>query len=175
MAIRGQVIPSTLRKVTLIAKHKNGKTTRGETNITESENSFGEGLKEGSIETGKSLYDGTVRFENGAISCSSCHDQFGSDKLGGALGPSLEGIFDKMGKTRLFNSIRNSKYKIMKNIYTEDHKVTDQEAVHLTTYFESVKSDKANKGIGPFIGYGIGFMLFIFILLGVIYRNRLKD
>jgi uncharacterized cofD-like protein len=37
LAIRGQVIPSTLRKVTLIAKHKNGKTTRGETNITESD------------------------------------------------------------------------------------------------------------------------------------------
>jgi uncharacterized cofD-like protein len=37
LAIRGQVVPSTLRKVTLIAKHKNGKTTRGETNITESD------------------------------------------------------------------------------------------------------------------------------------------
>ncbi len=35
LAIRGQVIPSTLRKVILIAKHKNGKVTRGETNITE--------------------------------------------------------------------------------------------------------------------------------------------
>ncbi len=37
LAIRGQVIPSTLRKVTLIATHKNGKITRGETNITASE------------------------------------------------------------------------------------------------------------------------------------------
>jgi uncharacterized cofD-like protein len=36
LAIRGQVIPSTLRKVTLVAKHINGNTTRGETKITES-------------------------------------------------------------------------------------------------------------------------------------------
>ncbi|MCK4518694.1 MAG: YvcK family protein [Candidatus Omnitrophica bacterium] len=35
LAIRGQVIPSTLRKITLIAKHKNGETTRGETKISE--------------------------------------------------------------------------------------------------------------------------------------------
>lgn len=37
LAIRGQVIPSTLKSVTLVAKHKNGQTTKGETQITAAE------------------------------------------------------------------------------------------------------------------------------------------
>ena len=37
LAIRGQVIPSTLKPVTLVAKHKNGQTTKGETQITQTE------------------------------------------------------------------------------------------------------------------------------------------
>jgi len=36
LAIRGQVIPSTLKPITLLARHKDGHTTRGETKITES-------------------------------------------------------------------------------------------------------------------------------------------
>ncbi len=36
LAIRGQVIPSTLRPITLLDRHKDGHTTRGETKITES-------------------------------------------------------------------------------------------------------------------------------------------
>ena len=142
--------------------------------IKKSENSFGEGLDDGDVKIGKSLYNGSLKFEKGAIACNSCHDQFGSDKLGGLLGPSLVGIYIKMGKARLFNGIRSSKYKVMKDIYNEK-KVTDQEAVHLTTYFESVKDEKASIGENAFYGYGIGFMFFIFILLGIIYRNRLKE
>jgi uncharacterized cofD-like protein len=35
LAIRGQVIPSTLRPVTLVARHKSGKASRGETHISQ--------------------------------------------------------------------------------------------------------------------------------------------
>ncbi len=38
LAIRGQVIPSTLKRVTLAAEHVNGEKTFGETNITKSRN-----------------------------------------------------------------------------------------------------------------------------------------
>lgn len=38
LAIRGQVVPSTLKKVTLVALHKDGTQTEGETNISKVEN-----------------------------------------------------------------------------------------------------------------------------------------
>lgn len=142
--------------------------------IEASENLFGEGLEAGDVVRGKSLYNGSEPFKNGAVSCMSCHDQFGKDALGGSLGPSLVGLYDKMGKTRLFNGIRSSKYKVMKHVYG-DQKVTDQEAVHLTTYFESVKGEPASVGIFSFIGYGVVFGLIMLGMLAFVYRNRLRD
>jgi mono/diheme cytochrome c family protein len=142
--------------------------------IEESENSFGEGLEEGDIALGKMLYNGKKRFENAAVSCASCHDQFAGGKLGGSLGPPLENVYEKMGRLRLFNGIKNSKYKVMKDVY-DQKKVTDQEAVHLTTYLESVKSEKSNSGLTSFILLGLLFSAISIGVLAFLYRNRLRD
>src|SRR5690606_24806869 len=50
------------------------------------------------VETGRRLFRGDVALETGGAACLACHDLAGLSWLGGgALGPDLTGVYDRLG------------------------------------------------------------------------------
>ena len=114
---------------------------------------FASKMDPGDAATGKALFLGTQSFKNGGLSCVACHEAGG---IGGNLGPSLDGIFEKTGgELPLVSSIEQAKFKIMEPHYAR-HPVTKQEAMHLAKYFATLKAGLAADSTPLFAKFGAG-------------------
>ncbi len=124
---------------------------------------------------GFEFFIGKKPLSNGGVSCVSCHSTREAKGWGGGkLGPPLTDVFKDFSKANLVSAIVNSQWKVMKDAY-KDHKITQQEAVHIVAYLDSIKDKKTKKPSPMFHLLSVGG---VFILLGLVaffYRNRLTD
>lgn len=121
---------------------------------------FASKMDPGDAVVGKALFRGVRSFKNGGLACASCHE---AEQIGGNLGPSLNGIFEKTGgELPLVSAIEQAKFKIMEPHYVR-HPVTKQEAMHLAKYFATLKAGVATDSLPTFskAGAGAGAMLLI--------------
>ena len=80
---------------------------------------------------GEALFYGEQAFAKRGLACAACH-RVGD--AGGALGPDLTRLSERMPKAALVSAFEGANYPIMKPAYAA-HPVTPQEAVHLAAFF----------------------------------------
>lgn len=131
---------------------------------------IGESLEEpGSVETGLLLFSGRKPFENGGMSCISCHSAGGL--AGGSLGADLNNVSKRMNEQALIMAAEKAPYPVMKKAY-EQHQVTHTEAIHIAKFL-SAGSATASKRL-PLVMYGAGLAAALFAVIAIAYRNRNK-
>lgn len=95
----------------------------------------------GSAENGRKLFTGKLSFQNGGMSCISCHSSAGE---GGTVGLDLTHVANKMPEAALISACESTPFPVMKSAYSK-HPITHQEAVDLAAYFETTKSIEGEK------------------------------
>ena len=103
-------------------------------------------LEPASAEHGRRLFDGREPLQNGGMPCIACHRAVGAG--GGTLGTDLTGVFGRMGEAGLRSACTNAAFPLMDAAYSE-RPVTEQEAVHLTAFFEALEGQDADSGEAP--------------------------
>jgi mono/diheme cytochrome c family protein len=121
----------------------------------------------GSAEVGLLLFSGRKPFENGGMSCISCHSAGGL--AGGSLGADLTNVSQRMNEQALIMAAEKAPYPVMKNAY-EKHPVTHTEAIHVGKFL-SASSASASKKL-PLVMYGLGLSTAFFVFIAFAYRNR---
>lgn len=126
-------------------------------------------IKSGSAVAGGEYFDGRRSFQNGGMACNACHTLDGSS---GSLGPDLGKISERMNEAALLAACKQAPFKIMKSAYA-NHKLTEQEAMDLVKYFESIKDQKpAAEKFPVSLAGAAGTLLIIFaVALGYSKRN----
>ena len=123
---------------------------------------------------GRELFLGIKPFKNGGLSCISCHNAGSIGRWGGGkLGPSLANTHKKFGEHNLASSIENCNWKVMKEAY-KNHPITKQEAVHLVSFFRSIKDEPPREAGIYYLGFSSVGCLFLYITVALSYRNRLR-
>lgn len=127
-------------------------------------------LEPASAALGKRYYEGSKPLKNGGSMCMGCHKFNGS---GGILGPDLSKSFEKMGQVGMMSAIEQATFKVMDATY-RNHKITKQEAVHLTAYLSTGNTPIYADDESNWILYGIGISVLLFLIFAFLYRYRVK-
>lgn len=131
----------------------------------------------GHIENGRDLFMGYVHFENGGPPCLGCHS-VGSNGLlgGGALGPDLTDVSNRMTQTAMVSLLSNFGPEIspvMQPIYLEHPLTVDEQADLIAFLIASEGQTETDKEL-IVVGISLaGFAAGTF-LLGIFYRGRMR-
>lgn len=120
---------------------------------------------------GRDLFYGKRPFQNGGMSCISCHN---SGEGGGNLGPDLTDVASRLNETALISACENASFKVMKTAYA-NHKITHDEARDLSKFFETTKAEAPRKSQDVTWLAGTGIAAFALAAVGFGYRNRNSD
>ncbi len=131
----------------------------------------------GNAETGQKLFMGNLHFRNEGPPCMGCHN-IGSNGLlgGGAMGPDLTNVSTRRSQEEVASILSNSGptiSRVMQPIFTE-HPLTESEQADLIAFLNaSVGEPESNKEI---IVIGISLVGFVgaVVVLGFVYRGRLR-
>lgn len=130
------------------------------------------------IDRGRSLFQGTERFENRAVSCNACHtvnhpDVFG----GGSLAADLTESYSRTGASGLEAMLGNAPFPVMNAAYA-DRPLTETEIEELTAFLQHTASDPqeqaTNYGL-TFFGSGAIGTLILIGFLSVLWRGRRRE
>ena len=101
-------------------------------------------IKPGDVEGGWQYFTGQKRFENGGVSCNSCHSVNNVGTLGGGtLGPDLTAANIKYRDPELILILQNPNFPTMTEMF-RDHKLNDEEIVQLFAYLQNAKQVNPN-------------------------------
>ena len=141
-------------------------------------------IKPSDVPGGWRLFTGQTKFDNGGVSCNSCHsiNSFGS-LGGGTLGPDLTAVNTKYRDPELISILQNPNFPTMTKMF-QDRKLTDEEIVQVFAYLQNSKAISPNAQVVSTATTGsiepkflvIGFALTILGLVGFnfIWRKRHK-
>ncbi len=132
---------------------------------------------------GWKLFTGQTRFENGGVSCNSCHAVKGLNSFGGGtLGPDLTAVNVKYSDPELILILQEPNFPTMAKMF-KDHKLNDEEIVQLMAYFQNSKGVNPEAPVVKTVPSGtieprfliVGFLATILVVVGfnlLIWRNR---
>jgi len=132
---------------------------------------------------GWKLFTGQKRFENGGVSCNSCHSVRGLGSFGGGtLGPNLTAVNVKYSDPELILILQEPNFPTMTKMF-KDHKLNDEEIVQLVAYLQNAKAVNPEAPVVKTVPSGtieprflvVGFLAAILVVVGfnlVIWRNR---
>lgn len=94
------------------------------------------------ILTGGNLFSGVLRFENGGVSCISCH-HVSNDNItaGGSLAKDLSDVYDRLGKAGVEAMITGLPFPQMK-ISFKNNPITEKEAYQITAFLKHVNEER---------------------------------
>lgn len=117
---------------------------------------------------GVALFFGNKSLENGGMPCGFCHR---AGDRGGALGPDLTALKDRLPHTAMLSALEGANFPVMRPAYA-DHPITTQEAIHLAGFLEILdEADSAQDATWvPLVGGGVAS--FLLLLIGLFFRNR---
>lgn len=139
-------------------------------------------IKPGDVEGGWQYFTGQKKFENGGVSCNSCHSVNDVGTLGGGtLGPDLTAANIKYKDPELILILQNPNFPTMTEMF-RDHKLNDEEIVQLFAYLKHAKEVNPNAPVVATTAAGsidpkflvMGFVISILSLFGLnfIWRKR---
>jgi cytochrome c2 len=123
-----------------------------------------------SAAVGRELFEGSRPLENGGAACMACHRVAGH---GGTLAADLTDVFTRLGEAGLRSACEKTPFPVMRTIYAR-HPITRQEAMHLTSFFET-QAGRARAGRGfpvTAAGWGGAAVILAGIVMGYRGRNR---
>ena len=126
--------------------------------------------------TGKSLFEGSNRFDNGGPACLACHSIAGIGALGGgALGPDLTGAYGKFGEAGMASILATTPFETMSPIF-DDHPLTDEEQVHLSLFLsQAAVSKRTAASVGQLALLGVAGAAFLLLVMQFLWRRRLRE
>jgi mono/diheme cytochrome c family protein len=130
------------------------------------------------ISKGRSYFSGSLKFENGAPPCVSCHTVNSIPGLGGGrLGVNLTDVYQRLGESRgLSVWLEAPPTATMVPIFSK-HVLNEQEIISLMAFFKNeveVQSRPQFASVANFILYGILGTIIFFSVFGAIWANRFK-
>ena len=114
----------------------------------------------GVVETGKKLFFGEARLQNGGSPCFACHTVGG---IGGNVAADLTAIHQQRSAAALMSATANPGFPMMKAAYAH-RPVTDEEARHLVAFLQSASPASASTAKPV----GIAALSFAGVMLGAI-------
>jgi len=126
--------------------------------------------------TGKALFEGSNRFDNGGPPCLACHSIAGIGALGGgALGPDLTGSFGKFGEEGMASILANPPFQTMSPIF-DDQPLTDEEQAHLSLFLSrAAVSKRTAASVGQLALLGVVGATFLLLVMQFLWRRRLRE
>ena len=130
------------------------------------------------IQQGLHLFSGKKRFINSGPSCISCH-HVNSNQLvsGGLLAKDLTNVFERMGDAGLTGILGAPPFPAMAVAY-KNNELDSVEIVQLTAFLKHAANVSNNQevksGVDIFIVGGGGGLIFLFLLITLYWKNRLK-
>jgi mono/diheme cytochrome c family protein len=129
------------------------------------------------VETGQKLFMGNLHFKNGGPPCMGCHS-IGSNGIlgGGALGPDLTSVTTRRSQSELEAILSNAdaaKAPVMQPIYAE-HPLTAEEQANLLAFMLSAAGQTETNKEWLVIGISLAGFAAAVMLLGLLYRGRLR-
>lgn len=131
-----------LRLIEEEAKKKQSMFARGETKLPAQ-------FSETQIAEGRDYFLGLKRFARGGPACLGCHSVQGASVLGGgALGPDLTQVFNKLkGREGLLGWLMSPPTPTMQPIY-KPHPLEENERIVLIAYLESTRDRQSQDTVG---------------------------
>lgn len=126
--------------------------------------------------TGKALFEGTNRFDNGGPPCLACHSVAGIGALGGgALGPDLTGAYGKFGADGIASVLATTPFQTMEPIFDEQP-LTPEEQAHLAEFLSrAAVSKRTAASVGQLALLGLGGAVFLLLVMQFLWRRRLRE
>lgn len=136
-------------------------------------------IANGNVENGWKLFMGYSHFENEGPPCMGCHNAGEDNGIlgGGALGPDLTNVSAERTDVELASILSNygwTKSPVMEPIYTQ-HPLTQSEQADLIVYMKASVGEPAPDKEMLVLGVSILATIGAAIVLGFIYRNRLRS
>ena len=136
-----------------------------------------EAIASGNVENGRDLFMGYAHFEHQGPPCMGCHSVGENGILGGgAMGPNLTTVSTHRSDAEIIGLVSNTgpvTSPVMAPIYT-DFPLTTREQADLIAFMKaSVGQPESDKEL-LVIGISLGGFVGAVVLLGFVYRGRLR-
>lgn len=136
------------------------------------------GVVSADAENGRKLFMGYAHFENEGPPCMGCHN-IGENGLlgGGALGPDLTNVSKERSYAEMASILSNFGFTsspVMEPIYDE-HPLTNKEQKDLIAFMQASVGEPAPDKELLVLGVSILATIGAAVVLGFIYRNRLRS
>jgi mono/diheme cytochrome c family protein len=137
-----------------------------------------EAIASGNVERGRQLFMGYAHFQNDGPPCMGCHSVGDNGLLGGgAMGPNLTDVTNKLSQEELVSILANSGTKVspvMQPIFSE-HPLTESEQADLIAFMSASAGQPETDRELVIFGISLLGMAAASALLGFAYRNRLRS
>ncbi len=131
------------------------------------------GAPAGDPVSGKALFTGARRFDNGGAQCLACHTAGGVGLFGGgALGPDLTNAGAKYGPG-LASLLARVPFPTMKPVY-KDRPLTKTEAADLSAFIRQGAGAVTSASFLLIITLSIDGLAGLYVLFSLLWRGRLK-
>ncbi len=120
--------------------------------------------------SGRMLFIGEKRFENGGAPCISCHSVKSAGVNGGNLAKDLSDLYSRLGEKGVYGALKSLQFPIMKDIY-QDKKLTKDEIADLVAFFKEAEQGQRKVDQYPLSGFAV--FLVALVIAGV-YYGRVK-
>ena len=126
---------------------------------------------------GQDLFQGKIRFANGAAACNACHDVKNDAVIGGGvLARELTTVFSRMGQGGVKAILAAPPFPVMQQAY-KDKDLTEDEIHALIAFLQNTDQNHYEQpkdyGMGLFIAGLIGTAI-LFLLYSLIWSKRKK-
>lgn len=133
-------------------------------------------LPPGDAETGRELFVGNKRLQNGGPPCMSCHSISGIGALGGGtLGPDLTNVEKDLGGDAGLASFLSSTPTPTMNAVWSKHPLTPQEIANLSAFIkESAVTERPVSALLELIVLAVIGAIILVIIFAAYWRRRLR-
>lgn len=128
----------------------------------------------GDPETGRSLFTGTVRLQNGGAPCAACHAVAGLDGEGATLGPDLSATYGNYGEEGIAAVLADLPFPSMIPIYGA-RPLTAEEQAHLAAFLRAASAREPSGTSARLLLIGLGGGALAAALAGTVWRKRLRE
>lgn len=131
---------------------------------------------QGNPESGKDLFTGVVRFQNGGPPCMACHSVGGIGALGGGqLGPDLTGAVSRYGGAAGLDAfVAGTPTPTMKAVWSKNPLTAQERASVVAFVGQAGVSQRPAEAIWQLAGLAVLGLVILLAVAGLRWQNRLR-